>query len=67
MGFETVVLDKVANIIGSEKCAHFFCGTLFVECDENQARKVFHKLSKEQGVGRVQISQVGTEYAYDFV
>ena len=47
--------------------AKFFSGTLFVKCDEDAARKIFHALSKEHGLGSVQISKAGDEYAFDFI
>ena len=68
MGFETVVLDKVAKIVKSDNCAEFFCGSLSVICDEATARRVFHKLSKDYGVGKVQIHKDGSYgYIFDFV
>lgn len=67
MGLEKDVLAKVANVLGDEKSASFEYGTLFVSCDENQARKVFHKLSKDYGLGKVQVSKTPSEYAFDFV
>ena len=68
MGFETVVLDKVAKIVKSDNVACFFCGSLSVTCTEAEARKIFHKLSKDYGVGKVQISKDGSYgYIFDFV
>jgi len=68
MGFEKVVLDKVATILKTDDSASFFCGSLSVICTENEARKVFHKLSKDYGVGKVQISKDGSYgYIFDFV
>lgn len=68
MGFETVVLDKVAKVLKSDNAASFFCGSLSLICTEAQARKVFHKLSKDYGVGKVQISRDGSYgYIIDFV
>ena len=67
MGFETVVLNKVANILNDEHAASFTCGTLFVNCTEDQARKVFHKLCKDYGLGKVQVSKTPAEYAFDFI
>jgi hypothetical protein len=67
MGFETVVLDKVAKVLKSDNLAEFFCGTLSVVCTEKEARSVFHKLSKDYGVGKVQISKDGSYgYLFDF-
>jgi hypothetical protein len=67
MGFEKVVLDKVAKVLKDEKSASFEYGTLFVNCTEDQARKVFHKLSKDYGFGKVRVSKTPLEFAYDFV
>jgi hypothetical protein len=68
MGFETVVLGKVAKIVKSDNMASFFCGTLSVICTESQARKIYHQLSKDYGLGKVQISRDGSYgYCFDFV
>lgn len=68
MGFETVVLNTVEKVLQKDNNASFTCGTLFVACDEKEARKVFHKLSKEYGLGKVQVNgPIQGEYAYDFV
>lgn len=68
MGFETVVLDKVAEVLKSDNAASFFCGSLSLICTEAEARKVFHKLSKDYGVGKVQISRDGSYgFIIDFV
>jgi hypothetical protein len=68
MGFETVVLNKVAKVLKSDNQASFTSGTLFVACEENEARKVFHKLSKEYGLGKVYVSgPIFGEFAFDFV
>ncbi len=68
MGFETVVLDKVAKVLKQDNAAEFFCGSLTVICTEAEARRVFHRLSKDYGVGRVQISKDGSYgYIFDFV
>lgn len=68
MGFETVVLDKVAKVLKSDNAASFFCGSLSLICTEAQARKVFHKLSKDYGVGKVQINRDGSYgFIIDFV
>jgi hypothetical protein len=66
MGFEKVVLNKVAGVLGSERQAGFYNGTLFVDCNETQARSVYHRLTKEYP-GCVRISVIDTEYAFDFV
>jgi hypothetical protein len=48
----------------------FHGGSLFVSTiTEDQARRVFHALSKSLGLGKVEIHPIGTtgEFAYDFV
>ncbi len=66
MGFETVVLHQVAEVIQEERKACFFNGSLFVECDTDNATKVL-ELLKEITFYKVQQSQVGNEFVYDFV
>ena len=66
MGFEKVVLDKVATVLKQDNAASFFCGSLSVICTEAEARKIYHKLTKDQY--KVQISPDGSYgYIFDFV
>ena len=66
MGFEKVVLDKVAKVLEQDRQAYFCNGTLFVCTEEKDARRVFSMLFKDYN-GRVQPSRVSdTEFAYDF-
>jgi hypothetical protein len=71
MGFESIVLNQVADTLKQDDLAEFYNGTLFVgSINEKEARKVFHMLSKNYGLGRVQITPkiLSTgEYAFDFV
>ena len=48
MGFEKVILDKVAKVLKDEHAASFFCGSLSVICTEAEARKIYHQLTKDQ-------------------
>ncbi len=66
MGFETVVLHQVAEVIQEERKACFFNGSLFVECGADQADKVLSML-QETTDHKVQQSQFGDEFVYDFV
>ena len=66
MGFEKIVLDKVAKVLKEERQAYFRNGTLFVVASEPDARKVFSKLFRDYN-GKVEVSLAGHEYAYDFV
>jgi predicted dinucleotide-binding enzyme len=68
MGFEKVVLNVVSEVLQKDNTASFTCGTLFVACDESDARSVFHRLSRDFGLGKVQIhGPIQGEFAYDFV
>ena len=68
MGFEKVVLNVVSEVLQKDDTASFTCGTLFVACDEGDARSVFHRLSRDFGLGKVQIyGPIQGEFAYDFV
>ena len=70
MGFESIVLNQVSDTLKQDDLAEFYNGTLFVgTINEKEARKVFHMLSKNYGIGRVQVSPIGNtgEYAFDFV
>ena len=66
MGFETVVLNQVADVIQAERKACFFNGSLFVECDSDAAEQVLTMLQESTNC-KVQQSQMGGEYVYDFV
>lgn len=69
--FETIVDQIVKVELTNEPVkTEFYNGTLFVRTiNEAQARKVFHRLSKQFGLGTVQVSPIGDtgEYAFDFV
>ena len=71
MGFESIVLNQVADTLAQDDLAEFYNGTLFVgNINEREARRVFHMLSKNYGVGCVQVTPkiLSTgEYAFDFV
>ncbi len=66
MGFEKVILDKVAKVLKDEHAASFFCGSLSVICTEAEARKIYHRLTKDQY--KVQVSPDGSYgFIFDFV
>jgi hypothetical protein len=67
MTFESQVINNISPILESGEHAEFSYGSLFVECSEQTARTVFHKLSKEAGLGKVKISKTPAEYVFDFV
>ena len=67
MGFEKVVLEKVATVLKSDNLACFFCGTLSVVCKEREAYKVLDVLNKDYN-NKVQMSKDGSYgYLFDFV
>jgi hypothetical protein len=66
MGFETVVLEKVAKVLGADNAASFDYGTLFVVALPEDADKVFQMLSADYP-NRVEMNTCGAEFAYDFV
>jgi hypothetical protein len=69
--FETCVKQMVkVTLTNQPVTTEFYNGTLFVRTiTEDQARSVFHALSKSLGLGKVQVSPIGDtgEYAYDFI
>ena len=68
--FETCAKQLVTITLDKPVTTEFFNGTLYVRTiTEDQARSVFHALSKSLGLGKVQISPIGDtgEFAYDFV
>jgi hypothetical protein len=69
--FNTLVDQLVkVTLINEPVKTEFYNGTLFVSTiTEAQARTVFHTLSKQFGLGSVQVSPIGDtgEYAFDFV
>jgi hypothetical protein len=68
--FETCVKQLVTITLNKSVTMEFSGGSLFVRTiTEDQARSVFHALSKSLGLGKVEIHPIGTtgEFAYDFV
>jgi hypothetical protein len=68
MGFEKIVLDKVAKVLKQDRQAYFVNGTLFVSATLDQSFEVLSMLNAYYN-GKVQTSRVGAngEFAYDFV
>lgn len=68
MGLESRVLDTVQKVLQKDNAAGFTNGCLFVACDEAEARKIFHRLSRDFGVGKVLINgPIQGEYAFDII
>ena len=69
--FETLVDQLVKVTLTNQPVkTEFYNGTLFVRTiTECQARTVFHRLSKQFGLGSIIVSPIGDtgEYAFDFV
>lgn len=66
MGFETVVLAKVAKVLGTDNRASFTSGTLFVECTVPEAIKIESTLLKALNCGII-LSRMGNESSFDFI
>jgi hypothetical protein len=65
MGFEKIVLAKVAKVLKQERQAYFFNGTLFVRASKPEACQVFSMLSKDY-YDKIEVSLMGDEYAFDW-
>jgi len=66
MGFEKVILEKVAEVLKSDNKAAFFCGSLSVICDEADARKIQRRLTRDRY--KVEVNPDGSYgYIFDFV
>ena len=65
------IVSKAQEILGDDKSSLccMYNGSLFVSCDENLARSIFHSLTREMGVERVRIEYIKVDdtYIYDFV
>ena len=66
MGFETKVLDIVAEVLENDHSANFFYGTLCVDCTPSQLTLVKTAL-RDNMICNIQISRTSTEYLIDFV
>jgi hypothetical protein len=66
MGFETVVLEKVAKIVKRDNAAGFFCGSLSVICDQSDAKKILRKLNKDYD-NKVEMSPDGPDGSYGYI
>jgi hypothetical protein len=67
MGFETRVLNAVAEYLGTDRAAEFYNGTLFVDCTSTEALAIGRELEKIV-LGGVRIcAQDSKEYSFDFV
>ena len=67
MGFEKVVLDKVAEVVKADNLAEFFNGTLSVICSDKEAKQIAKKLTNELQT-KIQVNRDGSYgYLFDFV
>lgn len=64
MGFEKVVLDRVATVLGTDNKAEFAYGTLFVNCNAEEADNIESSLNK---ITKVNVTRTPAEYVFDFV
>ena len=72
MSFESTVISQVRGLLQDNEFAGFTNGTLFINASEKTAREAFHVLSRDAGLGKLQITKIygndqGGEYAIDFV
>jgi hypothetical protein len=67
MGFETVVLAHVAEVLGTDVKAEFAHGSLFIlDITPDEAVKIW-KMLRELTSGPVDMGHLGDEVYYDFV
>ena len=71
MHFETKISTIAVALLNDNEVVGFNNGTFFIESSETTARKIFHALSHEIGLGKVQITKLsgnhlGGEFAIDF-
>lgn len=64
MGFETVILTKVANILGADHRAEFTAGSLFVQCSRKEAEKLLTYFRRDN---QVLMTECPDEFAFDWV
>jgi hypothetical protein len=70
LAFESQVCSLVRPLLNNNEQAGFFgdTGTLFAACSEPTARSIFHTLSREFGLGKVQVNgPIQGEFTFDFV
>jgi hypothetical protein len=69
MGFETVVLAKVAKVLKSDNRASFTYGSLFVNCTPKEAAKIETILFKVTNGGIIVTAQKKNtdEFSFDFI
>ncbi len=64
--FEDKVLTLAKVHLKEGDNAHFFCGTLFLECEERTSSKIFSDIMTHIS-SMVTVSRIGCEFAIDFV
>ena len=67
MGFETVILDKVADVLGNPTQAGFTNGTLFVHSISFAEALNLKIQLGDMAAYKIDINQVGSEFAFDFI
>ena len=66
MGFETKVLDIVAEVLENDHSAEFSYGSMFVDCTARQAAKIETALAETLSCGVI-VTPGKEEFAFDFV
>ena len=66
MGFETIVLENVAEVLERDNAAAFFHGTMFVTCTAREAAKLETMFNELMGQSVI-VSSTPDEFSFDFV
>lgn len=66
MGFETVVLENVAEVLERDNAASFAYGTMFVDCTAREAAQLETMFNELMGASVI-VTPGATEYSFDFV
>jgi len=66
MGFETIVLENVTEVLERDHAAEFFCGTLFVDCTAREATKLETMFNELMGQSVI-VASTPNEFSFDFI
>ena len=66
MGFETIVLENVAEVLERDHAAEFFCGTMFVTCTAREAASL-ETMFNELMCQSVIVASTPNEFSFDFI
>jgi hypothetical protein len=66
MGFETIVLENVTEVLECDHAAAFFNGTLFVDCTAREATKLETMFNELMGQSVI-VASTPNEFSFDFI